>query len=164
MNAKQIEMAESKVNIVTEESISCPHTKVQKSTNVTPKIMKPISNKRKTHHPSQTNLATHENENNLEEATTKRLKTDENSTTETTSKEINNKVLTKPPLPPTISTYTKSRMKKVKDEAYAALVQKLTAHAEQLRMEIVKLKSALTNEKLAFRSLRYVFNKIVTQI
>lgn len=144
-------MADSNGKILTKIS--------QKSINIE-SDSKPTSNKRKTQTSiSQLNLPTCENDEPCCESTTTHKRQKTTDAIDQLLEKDTHIVTTKPPLPPatiaaTSTSQSTSRMKKIKDIAYAALVQKLTAHAEQLRLEIVELKSALSNEKLAVRSLR----------
>lgn len=85
---------------------------------------------------------------------------------------IEPKIISKPPLPPkpmhlitnntnksqTSATGTVHKMKrKIEEASNASLVQKLSATAEQLRLEIAQLKTALQTEKNAVRALRYLY-------
>lgn len=85
---------------------------------------------------------------------------------------IDPKIVSKPPLPPkpmhlisnntnksqTSATGAVQKMKrKVEEASNASLVQKLSAQAEQLRLEIAQLKAALQTEKNAVRGLRYFY-------
>lgn len=71
-------------------------------------------------------------------------------------------VTSKPPIPPKPDTSIMTQMLNVKqtkikkklDETNAAMVVKLNALAEKLRLENADLMKALSNERLAFRTLR----------
>lgn len=53
-----------------------------------------------------------------------------------------------------LQNHTQFKLKRKNEEANAALVQKLNAYTEQLRLEINGLKTALLSEKNAVRALR----------
>lgn len=54
-----------------------------------------------------------------------------------------------------LQNHTLFKLKRKNEETNAALVQKLNAYTEQLRLEINGLKTALLSEKNAVRALRY---------
>lgn len=74
------------------------------------------------------------------------------------------KITSKPPIPPKPDTLIMTQIMNVKqpknkkkmEETNVAVVQKLNALAEKLRLENADLMKALSNEKLAVRTLRYV--------
>lgn len=55
-----------------------------------------------------------------------------------------------------LQNHTMFKLRRKKEETNAALVQKLNAYTEQLRLEVSNLKTALVSEKNAVRALRWV--------
>lgn len=103
--------------------------------------------------------------------TNKRLKIMDKSTHNLTTQLNEQKIITKPPLPPPALKQNRKLPKKctnnndnekiVIDRNHHinnnVIVQKLTNQTEQLRLEISELKQALASEKDAVRELRYNF-------